>query len=432
MTQMAERPSGLPYGVGRVTSWWSVAVAVAVGVLVFGMFAYARQLSEGEIVTGLRNLGTGGGATWGLYVAFDAYFAGLAAAGIALAVMIRLFRIAILRPLARVGLVLGLLGTILGGFCVIADLGQPFRGIVNLLRYARPGSPFFGTFTLIVAGTFIAALTYLFLDGRRDAAVCAAVRSRLQGFHRLWASGYRDTGPERERHRRASFWLAITILPLLVAAQSTLGLVYGLQVGRPGWYSAIQAPGFVLLAGVSGIGLIMVIAAALRHQFHDERLGTDLFTWLARAFGLLLIAYLYVVFIETISGAYQDRAADSRITTSLLSGTYAWLFWLVIGLILVAGALTGLYLLRASSTVALLVASGVLVNLAVIGKRYLVVVPSQTHGSLLPYETGSYSPTWVEYGVVLGLLALGVLLFLGFVKIFPILSLPDRREEVES
>lgn len=429
---MAERSDQLPYGVGRASNWWYAGVIGAVALIGFGAFAYERQFSEGEIVTGLRNLGTGGGATWGLYVAFDAYFVGLAATGIALAVVIRLFGIATLRPLARVGLVLGLVGTVLGGFCVVADLGQPFRGIVNLLKYARPGSPFFGTFTLIVAGSFIAALTYLFLDGRRDAAVCAGVRSRLQGFHHAWASGYRDTPSERERHRRASFWLAIAILPLLVAAQSTLGLVYGLQVGRPGWYSAIQAPGFVLLAAVSGIGLIMVIAAVLHRQFHDERLGRDLFRWLATAFGLLLAAYVYVVLIEMISGAYQDRAADSRITDSLVSGTYAWLFWLVMGLIVVSGVLVAVYLARPDATIALLLASGLIVNLAAMGKRYLVVVPSQTHGSLLPYETGSYSPTWVEYGVILGLLAFGVLLFLGFAKVFPILALPEKEEGVES
>jgi hypothetical protein len=75
------------------------------------------------------------------------------------------------------------------------------------------------------------------------------------------------------------------------------------------------------------------------------------------------------------------------------------------------------------------VTSGVLVNLAAIAKRYLIVVPSQTHGTLLPYETGSYSPTWVEYSVVLGLLALGTLLFAIFMKVFPIIELPKSEEE---
>ncbi|MEE9154636.1 MAG: polysulfide reductase, partial [candidate division NC10 bacterium] len=72
-----------------------------------------------------------------------------------------------------------------------------------------------------------------------------------------------------------------------------------------------------------------------------------------------------------------------------------------------------------------IVLSGVLVNLAAIGKRVLIVLPSQTHGTLLPYVTGSYSPTWVEYSVILGLLALGALLYTLFMKVFPIMEIPE-------
>ena len=84
-------------------------------------------------------------------------------------------------------------------------------------------------------------------------------------------------------------------------------------------------------------------------------------------------------------------------------------------------------------SIGLIVASGVAVNLAAIGKRYLIVVPSQTKGMLLPYTEGSYSPTVSELGVVLGLLALGALLIGLFMKVFPIMELPqDEGEEVET
>jgi Ni/Fe-hydrogenase subunit HybB-like protein len=75
----------------------------------------------------------------------------------------------------------------------------------------------------------------------------------------------------------------------------------------------------------------------------------------------------------------------------------------------------------------------VAVNLAAIGKRFLIVVPSLTKGSLLPYEPGVYSPTLVEIGVVLGLFALGALLMGLFAKAFPIMELADDdRMEVET
>ena len=67
-----------------------------------------------------------------------------------------------------------------------------------------------------------------------------------------------------------------------------------------------------------------------------------------------------------------------------------------------------------------------LVNAGALGKRYLIVVPSQTHGQLLPYDVGSYSPTWVEYGVAIGLFSLGAAAIAIFMKIFPIIELDDE------
>src|SRR3990172_4827719 len=245
---MATRNATLPKQAGRSPSAWYVVIAVLLALVGLGIYAYVHELSEGMAVTGMRSIGPMGGATWGLYITFVVYFVGLSFAGISTAALIRLARIERLRPISRMAELLTVVALVLAGLAIIADLGQPLRGIINLFRYARPQSPFFGTFTLVISGYLFASLVYLYLGGRRDAARCAEVPGRLQRFYQLWAAGYGDTREEQERRSRASFWLAIAIVPLLVVAHSTLGFVFGLQVGRPGWYSALQAPSFVLLA----------------------------------------------------------------------------------------------------------------------------------------------------------------------------------------
>lgn len=139
-------------------------------------------------------------------------------AGITIAALIRLLDIQRLRPVARMAEVLTVSALVLAAMSTIADLGQPVRGVINLFRYARPQSPFYGTFTLVLSGYLFASLIYLYLDGRRDAARLARVDSRLRWFHRRWAAGYADTAAERDRHRRSSFWLSLAIIPLLVTA----------------------------------------------------------------------------------------------------------------------------------------------------------------------------------------------------------------------
>jgi Ni/Fe-hydrogenase subunit HybB-like protein len=419
----------LPYGVGQVTVWWLLIVVIAGLVALFGAFAYSRQALEGLVVTGLRNIGTMGGATWGLYITFDVYFVGVSFAGITMAALIRLLNLEYLKPVSRMAELLTITALILAIPTILADLGQPLRGLINLPRYARPQSAFFGTFTLVIAGYLFASLVYFYLDGRRDAAICARVPSRLRWFHRLWAAGYRDTPAERDRRSRSSFWLAIAIVPLLITAHSTLGFVFGLQAGRPGWFSTLQAPGFVVMAGVSGIGLLVVIVAIMRYVLGDtRRLGTPVFRFLGLALMILSLAYAYFWAVEVLTETYAAFHHEAVIAQARFWGDFAWMFWLSVASLAIPIALLAWQAYSGRWNIPLMIVSGLLVQIAAVFKRLLIVVPSQTHGMLLPYETGSYTPSWVEISVIVGLLGFGILLFAMFIKIFPIMEVEDSTE----
>ena len=186
----------LPLGVGSITARWLALAGAAGLVLLFGVAQYLRQLSEGLVVTGMRDPGLAGGAAWALYIALDVYFVGVSFAGITVAALIRLLDLERLKPVARMAEVLTVVSLVLAGLVVVADLGQPLRGIVNLFRYARPQSPFFGTFSLVIAGYLFASVVYLYLDGRRDAARLAHIPGRLQRLHG-------QPEPVRDVHERA-------------------------------------------------------------------------------------------------------------------------------------------------------------------------------------------------------------------------------------
>jgi molybdopterin-containing oxidoreductase family membrane subunit len=437
MTAEPTTQAELPQGVGDITARWMIALA-ALGVLtLIGVFAYAQEATTGMIVTGMRNVGTMGGATWALYVTMVVYFIGVSFAGVTVAALIRIFNLDYLRPISRIAELLTVVALILGALAILVDLGDPLRGIINLFKYARPQSPFFGTFTLVISGYLFASVVYLFLDGRRDAALLTDYDSNvLRWYHRLWASGYQDTPVERERHRTVSFWLALTIIPLLIVAHSTLGFVFGIQVGRPGWYGTLQAPAFVALAGVSGVGLIIVFAAIVRKTTHvEEQLNMRIFSWLGKFLMVLLFVYLYFLAVELLTLLYATPEVEKQLSDALLFGEYAPIYWPSVAALVFSAVALGVMALRRSWSLGWIVASGVLVNLAAIGKRFLIVVPSQTHGTLLPYEVGSYTPSWEEIAVVVGMFAFGAMLLVGFLKTFPAVPLgieiegePDMKE----
>jgi molybdopterin-containing oxidoreductase family membrane subunit len=395
-------------------------------IMAIGFYAYLLQVNNGLIVTGLRGLGTMAGATWGLYVAYYVYFIGVSFAGITVAALIRIFRIEKLEPVARMGELLTVVALVLGALAILADLEHPWRAIVNLVQYGRPQSPFFGTFTMVIAGYLFASLVYLYVTSRRDAATLAARDSKFRGLYRFLAAGYEDTEKQRRLDRRVTFWLAIAILPLLVIAHSTVGFVFGLQAGRPGWFGTLQAPGFVVLAGVSGIGNLIMLAAIVRTATKTKsRITVDAFAWLGKLLLGLLVTYLYFTTVEILTITYQPGTSEQGLSEALLSGTYAWIFWGAIVSLAIAAVLLIWQAITRQWSIGLVFATGVLVNIGAVAKRYLIVVPSQTHGQLLPYPTGTYTPNWVEFAIVFALFALGAAMIGVFMKVFPIVPLEE-------
>lgn len=422
----ARQNTELPYGIGRTGPLFLGTVVVLLALIVLGLVAYVYQLREGLVVTGMRDVGGQGGATWGLYIAFDIYFVGLSFAGITVAAIIRLFDLEDLRPIARIAEALTVVALILGALTIVPDLGRPLTGLKNLFQYARPQSPFFATFSLVISGYLFASLVYLYLDGRRDASLLAKRAGRLQGFYRRWAAGYQDSEQDRERHQRATFWLALGIIPLLITAHSTLGVIFGIQGGTAGWFSALQAPSFVVLAAVSGVGHLIIIGWLVRKTLNLEaELPMRVFTWLGNVLFVLTASYVYLVVVEQLTAFYGGDAHEMAVAKSQLTGEYAWIFWGSVGLLVFSLISLLLQFALSRYLLPMIVLAGFAVSIAAIGKRFLIVVPPQTHGRLLPYDTGTYTPTWVEYSIIIGLMSLGALALLVFFKIFPVIHLKD-------
>jgi len=405
---------------GAFTARWWIAFVAAVALLGFGAYSFVYQEHYGEITTGMRTTG-GGGAGWGLYVAFLTYFIGVSFAGTAAAALTHLFKLRSVRPLCRMAELISILALALAAVCIIADQGRPTLALMNLPAYTKVTSPFFGTFVLMCTYLF-ASVVFFFLDGRSDAAAMAARGGRLAPLYRAWAFGWKGTAAELRRNDRTCFWLSCVTLVMLVVEQSTIGFIFGTQIGRPGWFSTLQAPGFLLLAGVSGIGLLLAVTVAVRSLLGlQQQLSVKSLRWLAGALLVLLALELYFLATESVTSFYAGAEGDSKIAHVIAFGAYSKLFWTMVGSLVAAFLITVSEVATPATSSAWLVGAGVLANVGVALKRYLLVVPSQTESLNLPLDAGSYAPTWVEYGVIGGAIGLAVAIYLVFVRIFPVL-----------
>ena len=73
------------------------------------------------------------------------------------------------------------------------------------------------------------------------------------------------------------------------------------------------------------------------------------------------------------------------------------------------------------------VIASISVNIGMWLERYTIVVPTLMHPRL-PYETGMYSPTWVEWSILAGCFALFAMIYMVFTKLFPIVSIWEVQE----
>jgi len=380
------------------------ALIAALGLLVlWGLSAWIYQLTQGLIATGMRDV-----VSWGLYIFTFAFFVGLSAGGLIMASAAEVFGVKSLRPLARLGVLTAAACVLVAAMTIIPDLGNPQR-VWELFRYPNWSSPLVWDI-LIITFYFLFAVADLTVMSRR--------------------------GIERSRRARILRGMAYAGLPAAVLLHSITAWIFGLQISRPWWNTALMAPLFVTSAILSGTALV-ALAALAAHRF--DRIDVPEATWTALAalmattiaVDLFLVASDYITILW--GNVPRERAA---LDTILPGGSWQALFWLewVVGglvpfvLLVVPSLRRRLGLLGLASVLVLVGVYAFRIELVVGGMlRPLVhLAPGNALGSyhlgVASFQfNGVYHPTWVEYAIVIGLFAfLSLLIMVGYRWLQPI------------
>jgi Ni/Fe-hydrogenase subunit HybB-like protein len=409
-------------------AFWLSLVLLALGASAL-FYGFVLQLLHGHAVTGQGSHG----ATWGIVVANIVNFIGISHVGIAISAVVRILELERYRQLARLAEFITLAAITTAVLNITIDVGHPQRFIFNVVWYGRYHAPFVWSCTVITTYV-VGSSIYLYLAMRRDLWICstqAPVRRRLFS---LLALGYRDTPQSRARHQRVVWWLAVIILPIMVSVHSVYGYIFGLQPGRPGWYNPFQAPYFVLGAIVSGFSTVIVAVAILRKAFHwEEIFHPRVFKGLGIFLGFVTLLYMYFLFSEWLTGLYASPEHERLVFRDLLLGRFGAITWAaVIGGMLVPFAMLFFQGVNPRvCSISLTVVAALLINVGLWVTRALIVVPTFYH-PLLPWEVAPYTPTLVEWYMVIGSFFLFALLLLILVKLFPVLELPEAHEGVPS
>lgn len=416
------------------TSWrfyaWAAFFAV---VALWGLYGYITQLRQGLVVTGMRDQ-----ISWGLYIANFVFFTGISYGGTLISAILRVTDSGWRHPITRLSEAITVFALCIGGPMVIIDLGRPER-MLNLFTHGRIQSPIL--WDVIAVSTYLAGCAlYLYLPMIPDLALLSE-KQELSAWRRKlyrWLTfGWTGTAPEQKLLEKCISRMAILMIMLAVSVHTVVSWIFAMTL-RPGWNSSIFGPYFVMGAIYSGSAAVVVSMYVLLRMLHlEDYLKPAHF----RNLGMLLLTfsllYLYFNINEYLTSTYKVEAAEKLLLRQLFFGDYAILMWgdltlsILVPLLMIGGAL--IFKRLRPYTPGIVTAASILIIVGAWAKRYLIVVPSLSTPYLqnpgLPFDWVHYRPTWVEWSVTFGGVAVFMLMYMMFTKVFPMVSIWETRHD---
>ncbi|MFQ5898196.1 MAG: NrfD/PsrC family molybdoenzyme membrane anchor subunit [Candidatus Methylomirabilia bacterium] len=408
----------------RYYAWMSViGLTLAAAILV-----WSYQIYTGLWVTGYRNP-----QMWAFYITNFVFWIGIGHAGTLISAILYLFRARWRTSIYRAAEIMTVFAVMTAGLFPVIHVGRMWFAYWLLpypnQRYLWPNfrSPLL--WDVFAISTYLTiSMVFLYVGLIPD---IAAVRDASTGWKRrvygLLALGWEGSDLQWRHYRRAYGILAALATPLVVSVHSVVSWDFAMAL-VPGWHSTLFAPFFVNGAIFSGFAMVLVLVIPMRRIF-------DLYPYIQEkhmdAMGkLILVTSLVLSYFYVCEAFTAWYSADHFERASLFwkaTGPYWWTFWFQY----VCNSLAPLVLFfrRARVHTPTLFIVSVLVLIGMWLERFNIIVVSLGHG-FYPYTWGIYIASLTEAVITVGSFAWFFILFLGFIKVLPSVSIVEVKETI--
>jgi len=397
-------------------------LVVALGAVVaLGLAAFVYQFVKGLSVDNYSDQ-----AFWDVNIANFITIVGIAYGGAVISAVLRLTGASWRAPLVRIAEGTSVVAVLVGGACIIPSLGRPER---MWEFFTRPNFSSPLIWDALAIGTYtLASIVFFYLPLIPDLVIAKQTMGDRAGPLRtlLWRALSRGWVGSPAQHRllgRMTGILAILIIPLAVTVHSVLGWAFAITSFRPWWSEELWAPLFVIAALYSGIALVIVSLAALRHTYQLQDYITDRHF---KRLGFILVpfgaTYLYMSVADFLPGSYHGQPGTAAVFRTLFVGAYAPWFWIVI----VGGMVVPLLIIALPQTRRvgwIVFAAGLILPTFWLNRVLMVIVPSTY--DMINGTFGVYGWTWVNISISAGGMAAVPLLILLLFRFVPILSVTE-------
>jgi len=255
---------------GNSRYWmWLAVLSAFVGV---GAICYIRQYLFGLGLTGM-----GRDLAWGLYISQFTFLVGVAAGGLMLVLPYYIHNYKVFGRLTILGEFLAIAAIIMCLMFIMADIGQPLRGL-NMMLHPTPNSMLFWDMVVL--------LGYLGLNIICSWVILTAERKQV-------------------KPPRWVYFFVYLSIPFAVSIHTVTAMLYCGLPGRHFWLSAITAPRFLASAFAAGPALI-VIACLIMKRVANFDAGKEAISKLTTIIMYAALINAFFVLLEFFVGYYSN------------------------------------------------------------------------------------------------------------------------------
>ena len=378
--------------------------------LLFGLYAIYLCLAEGLHHTNMDNR-----FAFGLWIYLDLTVIALGAGAFFTGFLLYILRRKELKAVINSAVVIGLICYSGAVLVLMVDVGQPLRA---WFTFWHPN-----THSMLTEVTFCLTcyLTVLIIEY----APIVLKNRKLRQIPKFLVF-------EFELHKLMPVLAGIGTL-LSFFHQGSLGGLFGVLRGRPFafreelglWPSTFFL--FVLSAAAAGPSFVLITTKLVQKLTRKQLVRRDVFTFLGKISGILLISYILLKSIDTLVWINNTSPSTGFPAFEFYEKT-SFGTWILFTEIVVLGLLPGLILLskRLREKPVLLVTAAVMVCSGIMLNRFVMTIQTLALPTL-PFDRFlSYSPSWEEIAAFLFVIAYGVLLYSFTFRYTPMF--PQERE----
>jgi molybdopterin-containing oxidoreductase family membrane subunit len=401
-------------------------VAVLVAIVLWGLYAWGYQIYWGMGVAGINRP-----VYWGLYIATFVFWVGISHAGTMISAVLRLLGADWRRPITRGAEAMTAFALMMASLYPLIHLGRvwKFYWMIpypnNRFMWPNFQSPLMWDMVAIFT-YLIGSSLYLYLALIPDLGMA---RDHTDGWrHRLYrimALGWRGTESEWHKLHRALGIFSVVIIPVFLSVHSIVSWDFAVTI-QPRWHSTILAPYFVMGAVYSGLAALATILVIVRKTMRlQDFLRAEHFNALGKLVMVAGMGWVYFWFAGFLVEWYGNEPVIRELLHDELAGPLAPLFYLQMTANLLP--ILALVSYRVRTSPPLLLAATLLINVGMYTERVLIVV-GNLQRNYLPFDWGTYRPTWVEISVVAMTFAGFILLYTLFSRIVPYVPVWEIKE----